>query len=96
MEMFQASVEDQPYDMDRWGQYFKPNGMRVTDTGEAVSAAPAPVARPTQVVVNKPVQESVAADTPPWEDASATTEVKASKPSSPDEILAAIRARQKK
>ncbi|CAB4123087.1 hypothetical protein UFOVP29_246 [uncultured Caudovirales phage] len=95
-EMFQASVEDQPYDMDRWGKFFKPNGMRVTDNGEAVSAAAVPVARPVQVTVAKPVQETVAADTPPWEDAAAATEVKASKPSSPDEILAAIRARQKK
>jgi hypothetical protein len=52
------------------------------------------VARPVQVAVAKPVVEA-ASDTPPWEDAAAT-EVKASKPSSPDEILAAIRARQKK
>jgi hypothetical protein len=26
-EMFEASVDGEAYDMDRWGQYFKPAGM---------------------------------------------------------------------
>jgi hypothetical protein len=26
-EMFEASVDGEPYDMERWGQYFKPAGM---------------------------------------------------------------------
>ena len=26
-EMFEASVDGEPFDMDRWGQYFKPAGM---------------------------------------------------------------------
>ena len=26
-EMFEASVDGQPYDADRWSQYFRPSGM---------------------------------------------------------------------
>ena len=27
-EMFEASVDGEAFDMDRWGQYFKPDGMK--------------------------------------------------------------------
>jgi hypothetical protein len=50
-EMFEASVDGEPYDMERWGQYFKPAGMgqNTGDPNKAytprVSAStPAPVA----------------------------------------------------
>lgn len=93
MEMFQASVEDKPYDLERWGNYFKPNGMRVTDndTGAAVAQAETKVLPVAKPVINKAVSE----DSPPWETPT-SSEPKTSKASSPDEILAAIRARQKK
>ena len=47
-EMFEASVDGEPYDMERWGQYFKPAGMS-QNTGDpqkasAPKAAPAPAA----------------------------------------------------
>jgi hypothetical protein len=46
-EMFEASVDGDPYDMERWGQYFKPAGMS-QNTGDPVKstpkAAPAPAA----------------------------------------------------
>jgi hypothetical protein len=46
-EMFEASVDGEPYDMERWGQYFKPAGMS-QETGDPVKstpkAAPAPQA----------------------------------------------------
>ena len=47
-EMFEASVDGEAYDMDRWGQYFKPAGMS-QNTGDpqkasAPKAAPAPAA----------------------------------------------------
>ena len=59
MEMFEASVDGEAFDMDRWGQYFKPAGMggsgAATGTGTAkakdpeaedagVDSTPAPVA----------------------------------------------------
>ena len=45
-EMFEASVDGEPYDMERWGQYFKPAGM-AQETGDPVKSTPkasAPVA----------------------------------------------------
>jgi hypothetical protein len=45
-EMFEASVNGEPYDMDRWGQYFKPAGMsqNTGDPNKSTSrSAPAPV-----------------------------------------------------
>ena len=47
-EMFEASVDGEPYDMERWGQYFKPAGMS-QNTGDPQKAAtpkvsPAPAA----------------------------------------------------
>ena len=49
-EMFEASVDGEAYDMDRWGQYFKPAGMS-QNTGDPqkaytpkVAPAPAPAA----------------------------------------------------
>ena len=46
-EMFEASVDGEPFDMERWGQYFKPAGMS-QNTGDPVKstpkAAPAPAA----------------------------------------------------
>jgi len=38
-EMFEASVDGEPYDMERWGQYFKPAGMS-QNTGDPVKSAP--------------------------------------------------------
>jgi len=45
-EMFEASVDGEPYDMDRWGQYFKPAGMNQNtgDPNKATPKASAPVA----------------------------------------------------
>jgi hypothetical protein len=39
-EMFEASVDGEAYDMDRWGQYFKPAGMGQA-TGDPVAKKPA-------------------------------------------------------
>ena len=45
-EMFEASVNGDAFDMDRWGQYFKPAGMsqNTGDPNTARKAASAPVA----------------------------------------------------
>jgi len=53
-EMFEASVDGEAFDMDRWGQYYKPAGMGGSGaaTGETASAKlaakPAPVAEATE------------------------------------------------
>lgn len=58
-EMFEASVDGEPYDMDRWGQYFKPAGMGQS-TGDPVkpaSVAATPVASTTAVENETPWEE---------------------------------------
>ena len=47
-EMFEASVDGEAYDMDRWGQYFKPAGMasRTGDPNTQKPTTPAPAAAP--------------------------------------------------
>jgi hypothetical protein len=42
-EMFEASVNGEAYDMDRWGQYFKPAGMSAATGDPNKSVARAPV-----------------------------------------------------
>lgn len=69
-EMFEASVDGEAFDMDRWGQYFKPAGMS-QNTGDPQKTAsapkasapaddyddePAPVAKPAPAAA--PAQES--------------------------------------
>jgi len=90
-EMFEASVNGEEYDVQRWGQYYKPPGL---DTGPAAteSAAPAPAAQ-----ARASVEDDVADD----EDVAPTAPVKTpestAKPSSQraEDILAMIRNRQK-
>jgi hypothetical protein len=43
-ELFEASVDGQPYDPDRWSQYFKPAGFGGSDRSESAPAVPAPAA----------------------------------------------------
>ena len=86
-EMFEASVDGEAFDMDRWGQYFRPAGMssRTGDpnTPKASTPAPAPAAEPA--VESAPVAEATpapAAEAAPAQDGKA------------EDILAMIRARQ--
>lgn len=102
IELFHASVNDELYDMDRWGQYFRPNGMRADngDTGSAsVNHSPAPVSAPVSAssimnrLASKPaVQEETHSADDDKPVSSPTPEPK--KMQTPDEILAAIRRRQ--
>ena len=97
-EMFEASVDGQAYDPDRWSQYYKPAGFRGGEgsTGDepAARTAPAPVA-------SKPVASVPIDDTPPFEvdgaEVPAATAPVEAKPSSQraEDILAMIRSRQK-
>ena len=98
-EMFEASVDGQPYDTERWGQYFRPAGVQAPG-GSSSSAdsvdedAPKPVAKP----VAKP---AVAAEDPPFdvEDApaaSAPVQAAAKPAQKAEDILAMIRSRQQK
>jgi len=90
-EMFEASVDGEPYDMDRWGQYFKPAGMS-QNTGDPVKTTPK-VTAPAPVTDDEdeapaPVAKSTPAPAPKA-DASAGGDSRA------QDILAMIRNRQK-
>jgi hypothetical protein len=87
-EMFEASVDGEAYDMDRWGQYFKPAGM-----GQATGDPNKPAAR---AVVASPAAEEEA----PWEEpvkaaAPVAANVTPESASRAQDILAMIRNRQK-
>jgi hypothetical protein len=96
-EMFEASVDGEAFDMDRWGQHFKPAGMG--GTGSATGAPEAtyvPTARPT------PAKSSSVATTDGDEDfvspdASFDKPAKSESPSAGSraaDILAAIKSRK--
>ena len=92
-EMFEASVDGQPYDTERWGQYFRPAGVNAPagGSGDAETSAPAPVAKAAPAPV---------AETPAWEDEPATAAAPVAKPPAAtqkaEDILAMIRSRQQK
>jgi hypothetical protein len=96
-EMFEASVDGKPYDLARWGQYFRPAGMNAPQ-GSAQPAAATESAAPAS-------RPAPAADPSPWEDDVAAAEQSFSAPvakpapaaggQSAQDILAMIRARQK-
>jgi hypothetical protein len=95
-EMFEASVDGQPYDTERWGQYFRPAGVNApSGSGNSdAEAAPAPAARSAAPA---PV-----AETPGWEDEPAEAAAPVAKPApaaggqNAQDILAMIRSRQQK
>jgi hypothetical protein len=85
-EMFEASVDGEAFDMDRWGQYFRPAGMaqRTGDPVAPSASTPAPAAA-----------APVAEDTPPFDPAPAAAPAAETKADgSAQDILAMIRARQ--
>jgi len=90
-EMFEASVDGEAYDPDRWSQYFRPSGMAAR-TGDpvapaATTPAPAPAAAPAPVAEAAPAPAAEAAPAPAAEAAPAEG-------SGAQDILAMIRARQ--
>jgi hypothetical protein len=91
-EMFEASVDGQSYDTERWGQYFRPAGVTApgaSGTAHSDEDAPAPVAKPAPVATSSFDDED---DAPA--PASAPVEAKPSTQKAED-ILAMIRSRQK-
>jgi len=88
-EMFEASVDGEAYDMDRWGQYFKPAGMsqNTGDPNKATPKASAPVAH-DEDDTPAPVAKATPAPAP-------KAESTAGGDSRAQDILAMIRNRQK-
>ena len=100
-EMFEASVDGQTYDPDRWSGFCKPAGMSSNNPDADDVPAPAPKAesRPVPSLMNMH-GEHAKAETAPWEDdepaASAPVVTETPKSSNPraEEILAMIRQRK--
>ena len=91
-EMFEASVDGEAYDADRWSNYFRPAGMQAR-TGDPTKAA-SPQATATSQSAPAPV-----AETAPFEPAPAPTPAPAAEAAPAEggnaqDILAMIRARQ--
>ena len=90
-EMFEASVDGEPFDMERWGQYFKPAGMS-SNTGDPVAKATPKASAPADDIDDEPAPVAKAAPAP---QASAPVAEAAGGDSRAQDILAMIRNRQK-
>ncbi len=96
-EMFEASVNGEPFDADKWSAYYKPAGMAATASSSKSDDDHAPAAKPVAVARPAPAATH---DDPPFEvDEPEVTApvVAAAKPASQraEDILAMIRNRQK-
>ena len=99
-EMFEASVDGQPYDTERWGQYYRPAGVNAPAGGSTPAVShdedtPAPVAKASGYVAPNSGASAFDDDEPavasaPVQAAPAAGANKA------EDILAMIRARQQK
>ena len=99
-EMFEASVDGQSYDPEKWAKHFKPAGFQTADDnkGESAPVTPAPAATPAKAasapVVDKNADFDADDDVP-----AATTKVvtppAGAAGSRAEDILALIRNRQK-
>jgi len=96
-EMFEASVDGEAFDMERWGQYFKPAGMGGNSEGGATAkAAPAPVKAAPAPQASQTTEE----DDPPFEPDNKPAKAESSSNNSEAtsraaDILAMIRNRNK-
>jgi hypothetical protein len=97
-EMFEASVDGQSYDTERWGQYFRPAGLSAPAASGSTSAAAVDDDEP---FVTTPKVTSAAKPTSSFDDeddvpvASAPVSTPAPSSDKAQDILAQIRARQK-
>ncbi len=94
-EMFEASVDGEAYDADRWSNYFRPAGMAQRTGDPQVAASPQATAvsqsapTPTPTPTPAPVAEVTPAATP-----APTAEAAPAEGGNAQDILAMIRARQ--
>jgi hypothetical protein len=94
-EMFEASVDGQPYDTERWGQYFRPAGVQAPGGAGAAHVdedTDRPVPKPTPLAARAVEADD---DTEAAAAASAPVTKPAAGNSKAEDILAMIRSRQK-
>ena len=96
-EMFEASVDGEAYDADRWSNYFRPSGMaartgdptqtaspQATAVSQSAPVTPTPAATPAPETAPAPVAEA----------APVTAEAAPADGGNAQDILAMIRSRQ--
>ena len=94
-EMFEASVDGEAYDAERWSNYFRPAGMQArTGDPQNRSAAPAPAAPVAETKTDTGWQDPAPAATPEPAPATAAEAEPAGDAGGAQDILAMIRARQ--
>jgi hypothetical protein len=96
-EMFEASVDGEAYDLERWGQYFKPAGLGSATGDPNKAAAPRAVASAAASVESSeelPWEDSAPAAPAPKAEA-APAAGGSDSASRAQDILAMIRNRQK-
>lgn len=94
-EMFEASVDGEAFDMDRWGQYFKPAGMG--GSGQATGSSPRTPAPAQALAASAPAISTVEEDhdEPPFDNSTPTAKPAAGDAGSrASDIIAMIRSRQ--
>jgi hypothetical protein len=92
-EMFEASVDGQSFDLDRWGQYFRPAGV----SAPAASSSPAVQADAAEVEAAPVAKPAAASNFDDDEAPVASAPVKSGATTQKaEDILAMIRARQNK
>ena len=96
-EMFEASVDGEPFDMERWGAYYKPAGMMNSELPAVARSEPASSPAP---VAQKAAPSAPVAEDPPFDVDDEPTAPVAAAPAKPstqraEDILAMIRNRQK-
>ena len=91
--MFEASVDGRPYDVDKWGAYYRPYGIQAPASASQETAKPAEsVATPAPApAAPAPVAEAAPEATPAPVAEAASTDTSSDKA---QDILAMIRARQ--
>ena len=93
-EMFEASVDGEPFDMERWGQYFKPAGMS-QNTGDPVKSTPKASVPADDNYDDEPAPVAKAVPASATETKAEAPAATGSGDSRAQDILAMIRNRQK-
>lgn len=102
-EMFEASVDGQAYDPDRWAKYYKPSGFVAKGGEDTTNESEGTTVKPSAPIVRATVSTPTPAPAQPWEDKSPVVETTptpaaaspAKTPSkSAEDILAMIRSRK--
>jgi len=97
-EMFEASVDGQPFDNERWGNYYRPYGLDAPTNGAAKANDEFETVKPAVQV--RPAAAPVA-ESAPWDNDEPAAAESVKVPATPSsdkaqDILAMIRARQNK